>query len=255
MAPRGVVRLEDVDLWDARLLVTGGASGIGAATVGRLRERGAHVAVLDVQAPTEHADAYVECDVADEVAVIGGVERAVATLGGLDGAVLAAGVGGSAPLLDLTTAEWDRVLGVNLRGVFVCLRESARAIVAGGGAGAIVVVGSVSGRLADRTLAHYAASKAGVEGLVRVAARELGRSSIRVNTVAPGATDTPMFAAAGAVRSYRERIVERTTLARIGTAPDVAAAIEALLALEWVTGQVLTVDGGLTLASPIDPTG
>jgi NAD(P)-dependent dehydrogenase (short-subunit alcohol dehydrogenase family) len=244
-----------VDLWNARVLVSGGASGIGAATVGRLRERGAHVAVLDLREPTEHADAFVECDVADEAAVVSAVEQVAATFGGLDGAVLAAGVGGSARVLELSTSEWDRVMNVNLRGAFICLRESARAIVAGRGAGAIVAVGSVSAHLADRTLAHYAASKAGIDGLVRVAARELGPHSIRVNAVAPGATDTPMFAATDVLPGYRERIVERTTLGRLGTAPDIAAAIEALLALEWVTGQVLTVDGGLTLASPIDPAG
>jgi NAD(P)-dependent dehydrogenase (short-subunit alcohol dehydrogenase family) len=112
----------------------------------------------------------------------------------------------------------------------------------------------VSGFLADRTLAHYSASKAGLAAVVRVAARELGAYGIRVNGVAPGTTDTPMFAATDAIPGYRDRVAARAALGRVGTAPDVAAAIEAMLTLEWVTGQVLVVDGGVSLASPIDPT-
>jgi NAD(P)-dependent dehydrogenase (short-subunit alcohol dehydrogenase family) len=253
-AAEAIDTLRVVDLWGARLLVTGGASGIGAATVGRLRERGARVAVLDVQDPTEEAEVALRCDVADEAAVVASVASVSASFGGLDGAVLAAGIGASSPLLEMTTAEWDRVMSVNLRGVFVSLRECARAVVATGSHGAIVAVGSVSGFLADRTLAHYAASKAGLSALVRVAARELGAHGVRVNGVAPGTTDTPMFAPTDAIPGYRERVAARAALGRLGTAPDVAAAIEAMLTLDWVTGQVLVVDGGVSLASPIDPT-
>ncbi len=174
-------------------IVTGGASGIGAACVARLREAGAHVASLDLT-HTADADLAISADVASEQQVVDGVARAVAELGRLDVAVLSAGVGGGVPLLELTTDEWDRVVNVNLRGAFVCLRECARAMASSRG-GAIVAVTSVSGFLADRTLAHYAASKAGLAQLVRSAARELGTHGIRVNAVAPGTTDTPMFAA------------------------------------------------------------
>jgi NAD(P)-dependent dehydrogenase (short-subunit alcohol dehydrogenase family) len=160
-----------VDLWGARLLVTGGASGIGGATVGRLRERGARVAVLDLEDPAEGAELSLRCDVSDEEAVVASVSAVAASFGGLDGTVLAAGVGGASPVLEMTTAEWDRVVSVNLRGAFVSLRECARAVVATGTHGAIVAVGSVSGFLADRTLAHYSASKAGLAAVVRVAAR------------------------------------------------------------------------------------
>jgi NAD(P)-dependent dehydrogenase (short-subunit alcohol dehydrogenase family) len=253
-AAEAIDTLRAVDLWGARILVTGGASGIGAATVGRLRERGARVAVLDLQDPSEESEVALRCDVADEDAVIASVSSVAATFGGLDGAVLAAGIGGSSPVLEMTTAEWDRVLSVNLRGAFVTLRESGRAIVASGSHGAIVAVGSVSGFLADRTLAHYAASKAGLAALVRVAARDLGVHGVRVNAVAPGTTDTPMFSATDAIPGYRDRVAERSALGRLGTAPDIAAAIEAMLTLDWVTGQVLVVDGGVSLASPIDPT-
>ena len=119
--------------------------------------------------------------------------------------------------------------------------------------GAIVAVTSVSGFLADRTMAHYAASKAGLAQLVRSAARELGAVNIRVNAVAPGTTDTPMFAPTDQLKGYREQVTRRAPLGRVGTADDVAQAAVALLTLDWVTGQVLAADGGVSLHSPIDP--
>ncbi len=233
--------------------MTGGASGIGAATVAQLRANGARVVVLDL-APAND-DESVRVDVADEASVVAGVDRAAALLGGLDVAVLSAGVGGSAPLLDLSTAEWDRVMNVNLRGAFVCLRESARAMTAGTDApgGAIVAVTSISGFLSDRTMAHYAASKAGLAQLVRSAARELGAQGIRVNAVAPGTTETPMFAATDRLPGYRDRVSRRAALGRVGTAAEVAQAVVALCTLDWVTGQVVAADGGVSLHSPIDP--
>jgi NAD(P)-dependent dehydrogenase (short-subunit alcohol dehydrogenase family) len=243
-----------MDLQGARAIVTGGASGIGAACAAQLREAGARVVVLDL-VETNDADASFRVDIGDEDAVVAGVGRAVAHLGGLDVAVLSAGVGGRAPLLDLTTTEWDRVLDVNLRGAFVSLRECARAMVARGAgtAGAIVAVTSISGFLSDRGLAHYAVSKAGLAQLVRTAARELGAHGIRVNAVAPGATDTPMFAATERLPGYRAQVAGRAALGRVGTAAEVAQAVVALCTLDWVTGQIVAADGGVSLHSPIDP--
>ena len=232
-----------MDLRDARAIVTGGASGIGEACVERLQGAGAHVVVLDLASGV---------DVSDEAQVVAGVAAAVSELGGLDVAILNAGAGGSAPLLDLTTAEWDRIMNVNLRGSFVCLREAGKAMKQTGGA--IVAVTSVSGFLTERTVAHYSASKAGLAQLVRSAARELGAYNIRVNAVAPGTTDTPMFSATDRVPGYRERVAERSALGRIGTAAEVADAVSALCELDWVTGQILAADGGVSLFSPIDPT-
>lgn len=242
-----------MDLQGARAIVTGGASGIGAATVAQLRTNGARVVVLDL-APAD-GDESVHVDVADEASVVTGVRRAVELLGGLDIAVLSAGVGGSAALVDLSTAEWDRVMNVNLRGAFVCLRESARAMITSTDApgGAIVAVTSISGFLSDRTMAHYAASKAGLAQLVRSAARELGAQGIRVNAVAPGTTETPMFAATDRLPGYRDRVARRAALGRVGTAAEVAQAVVALCTLDWVTGQVVAADGGVSLHSPIDP--
>jgi NAD(P)-dependent dehydrogenase (short-subunit alcohol dehydrogenase family) len=238
-----------MELSRARALVTGGASGIGAACVEELRRAGAQVAALDVNdAPA--ADLALRVDIANEDDVVAGVRDATAELGGLDVAVLSAGVGGAAPILDLTTAEWDRVMSVNLRGAFVSLRECARAMDRGG---AIVAIASVSGFLADRTMAHYAASKAGLAQLVRSAARELGARGIRVNAVAPGTTDTPLFAATDRMPGYREQVARRAALGRVGTAAEVARAVVALCALDWVTGQVVAADGGVSLHSPLDP--
>ncbi len=243
-----------MELKGARALVTGGAAGIGAAVSGRLRAEGARVGVLDLAEPPEGAaDMAQRCDIAD----VDGVERAVGAVhdafGGIDIAVLNAGVGGFGALLDMPLEEWDRVMAVNLRGTFLCLRAAGRAMVAGGRGGSVVAITSISGFLADRMMGHYSVSKAGVAELVRVAARELGPFGIRVNAVAPGTTDTPMFAATKRLPGYQERVAERAALGGIGTPAGVAETVVALLGLEWVTGQVLAADGGVSLWSPIDP--
>jgi NAD(P)-dependent dehydrogenase (short-subunit alcohol dehydrogenase family) len=241
-----------MELSGACAIVTGGASGIGAATVAALQAAGARVAVLDLSAAPA-ADFSLPVDVGDEEQVVAAVRSAVDSLGGLDVAVVNAGIGGMSPILDLSTREWDRVMRVNLRGGFVTLRECARAMVALERPGAIVAVTSVSGFLTDRAMAHYSVSKAGLSALVRVAARELGPHGIRVNGVAPGTTDTPMFAATDAMHGYRERVAAKSALGRVGTAAEVAEAVVALCELGWVTGQIVAADGGVSLASPIDP--
>jgi NAD(P)-dependent dehydrogenase (short-subunit alcohol dehydrogenase family) len=242
----------DVDLSGANAIVTGGASGIGAATVAALQAAGARVAALDLH-DTPDADVSLTVDIGDEDQVVAAITSAVDQLGGLSIAVVNAGIGGMAPILELTTEEWDRVMRVNLRGAFVTLRECARAMVALEQPGAIVAVTSVSGFLTDRAMAHYSVSKAGLAALVRVAARELGPHSIRVNGVAPGTTDTPMFAATDQLRGYRERVAGRSALGRVGSAAEVAQAIVGLCGFDWVTGQIVAADGGVSLASPIDP--
>jgi NAD(P)-dependent dehydrogenase (short-subunit alcohol dehydrogenase family) len=244
-----------MDLSGATALVTGGASGIGLSVVRHLADAGASVAVLDLQdmSDDEDVDISLSCDITDEAAVVDAVRRAHDALGGLTHAVLNAGVGGFGALLDLETSEWDRVVGTNLRGTFLCLREVAKAIVERGLGGSIVAVTSISGFLADRSMSHYSVSKAGVAELVRVAARELGPFGIRVNAVAPGTTDTPMFASAARLPGYAARVAERTALGGVGSADDVAQAIVSVLAMPWVTGQVVVADGGVSLWSPIDP--
>jgi 3-oxoacyl-[acyl-carrier protein] reductase len=168
-------------------------------------------------------------------------------------AVLNAGTGGFGRLVDLPTEEWDRVMGVNARGVFLCLRESARRMVDAGRPGCIVVTSSISAAGHERGMAHYAASKAAVDALVSVAARELGPKGVRVNAVAPGTTDTPLYASTAQIPGFTERVERRTPLGRVGGAGEVADVVLALIGLDWVTGQVVAADGGLSLFSPIDP--
>lgn len=242
-----------MELDRARALVTGGSSGIGLAVVQRLSAAGARVAVLDTAAAPDAADVAIACDIADESQVVAAVRTAHDELGGLTVAVLNAGVGGFRALLDMDVGEWDRVMDVNLRGTFLCLREVGKVMVEGGRGGSVVAVTSVSGFLADRRMSHYSVSKAGVAQLVRVAARELGPFGIRVNAVAPGTTDTPMFAATALLPGYRARVSERGALGGVGTPDGVAEAVVAMLRLEWVTGQVMAADGGVALWSPIDP--
>ena len=119
--------------------------------------------------------------------------------------------------------------------------------------GAIVAVTSVSGFLSERMMAHYSVSKAGLAALVKIAARELGPLGIRVNAVAPEATDTPMFAATQRLPGYRERVSRRAALGRLGSAAEVAEVIVELSRLDWVTGQIVAADGVLSLVSPLDP--
>jgi NAD(P)-dependent dehydrogenase (short-subunit alcohol dehydrogenase family) len=236
-------------------LVTGGASGIGLAIVHLLSEEGAEVAVLDVQETPDDEDIEIAltCDISDEAAVVAAVRQAHDALGGLTVAVLNAGIGGFGTLLGLEAQEWDRVIATNLRGTFLCLREVAKAMVEGGRGGSIVAVTSISGFLADRGMAHYSVSKAGVAELVRVAASELGPFGIRVNAVAPGTTDTPMFASTARLPGYAARVAERTALGAVGTPEGVAQAVVSVLGMPWVTGQIVAADGGVSLWSPIDP--
>ena len=242
-----------MDLNGRAALVTGGSSGIGAAVVQRLQEAGSRVAVMDLRAEEGDGDLALSCDVAEEDQVVDAVDRATRELGGLHVAVLAAGVGGMSAIADMSSEEWDRVQRVNLRGTFLCLRETARSMRQAGDGGAIVAVTSVSGFLADRLMAHYSVSKAGVAALVRVAARELGPLHIRVNAVAPGTTDTPMFDAARRLPGYEEQVAGRTPLGGLGSPRAVAEAAVALAGLDWVTGQIVAADGGVSLWSPIDP--
>jgi NAD(P)-dependent dehydrogenase (short-subunit alcohol dehydrogenase family) len=132
------------------------------------------------------------------------------------------------------------------------LQHAARAIKATGEGGAIVVTSSSAGFLVDLGMVHYSVAKMGVRQIVRVAARELGPFGIRVNAVAPGMTRTSMTAATAQIPGYHESLVSRTPLGRLGEPADIAPAVLALCALEWVTGQTLAVDGGITLAASTD---
>jgi NAD(P)-dependent dehydrogenase (short-subunit alcohol dehydrogenase family) len=163
-------------------------------------------------------------------------------------------VGCGGLLLDLEPDAWDRVMDVNAKGLWLTMRAAARAMTGAGVAGSIVAITSVSARLADRTMGFYCASKAAADMLVRVAAQEWAPHGIRVNAVAPGVTRTPMLGPP-AMTAWTDGPASRTPLQRIGEPGDIAQAVLALHELAWVTGEVLTADGGLSLHSPIDPLG
>jgi NAD(P)-dependent dehydrogenase (short-subunit alcohol dehydrogenase family) len=237
-----------MDVTSGAALVTGGASGIGLATASLLQAMGARVASVDMH-ESAVADLSIVADVGDEEQMTAAVRRAQDELGLLKSAVFSAGIGAFSPIRSMSLDEWDRVHRVNVRGALIGLRECAEAMTDGG---AIVAVTSISAFTVERGMSAYSASKAALAQLVRVAARELG-PAITVNAVAPGATDTPLFASTAALPGYQERAAARAPLGRLGRAMDIAAAIVSLLALDWVTGQVLVADGGLSLYSPIDP--
>jgi NAD(P)-dependent dehydrogenase (short-subunit alcohol dehydrogenase family) len=235
-----------MELRDRVAVVTGGASGIGAAVTERLKHLGARPVVWDVNPAAE-----VVCDVSDPASVDEAVRRTVGTVGVPTLAAVCAGVGHSGLLSDVPPSEWDGVMAVNLKGAWLSMRAVAGAMRAAGAGGAMSVVTSVSARLVDRGMGTYCASKAGLEMLVKVAAHEWAEHGIRVNAVGPGVTRTPMLGRAPET-GMTEEVVGRTPLGRLGEAQDIAEAMTALMALDWVTGQVVMADGGLSLYSPID---
>jgi NAD(P)-dependent dehydrogenase (short-subunit alcohol dehydrogenase family) len=229
-------------------VVVGGASGIGAAVAAAQRAAGHDVLVWDVG-----AGADVRCDIADPAAVEVATAATLERIGPPDVVSITAGIGHGGMLLDTPAEDWDRVIGTNAKGVWLAMRALARSMLDGAG-GSIVVTSSVSARVPDASMGLYCASKAALDMLVRVAAVEWA-PAVRVNAVAPGVTDTPMLGPAPRHRGWLADVASRTPGARLGTADDVAAAVLALHQLEWVTGEVVTCDGGLSLHSAIDPLG
>ncbi len=225
-------------------VVVGGVSGIGAAVVERQRAADVEVVVWDL---AEGAD--VVCDVADADQVDAAMTETLDRVGAPTVVTITAGIGHGGLLADVSTDEWDRLFGVNARGVWLAMRALAAPMVAGKG-GSIVVVSSVSGRLADQGMGLYCASKAALDMIVRVAALEWA-PSVRVNAVGPGVTDTAMLGRAPRDGAWLTKVAQRSALGRLGRPDDIAEAILGLHRMGWVTGQVLECDGGLGLASPI----
>ncbi len=224
-------------------LVTGGASGIGAATVARLRVDGITVVAADLHA----GEGVVGVDVTDEGAVDALVESIVAEHGRLDLAANVAGTSGVyADLADSATADWRHTLAVNLDAVYFCVRAELRAMRAAG-AGSIVNVASSAGRMGVPGLAAYSASKHGVIGLTKSAALEVARQGIRVNAVLPGSIRTPMLRAFAGDEDTLEKMGRRAPMGRLGEPQEIAEAIAWLLsdAARFVTGNCLAPDGGV----------
>lgn len=242
-------------------LVTGAASGIGAATAFLLAEYGVKVCCADVDRAGAEA-------VADDIVRAGGqafsivvdvvdanenermVEATVEHYGALHIAVLNAGVSTVGSVLDVPLTEWERVLAVNLRGPFLGLQSCGRRMAASGG-GSVVITASAMGILSTSTGAAYCTTKAGVLGLMRSAAVDLAPHGIRVNAVCPGTIDTPIL---GQLHEQPELLLQvmgpTSPSGRIGTPSEVAEVIAFLGsdAAAFMTGAAVCVDGGMTSA-------
>ncbi|MEV7887805.1 SDR family oxidoreductase [Streptomyces sp. NPDC002817] len=232
-------------------LVTGGSRGIGAATALRLAREGADVALTYVNGKEAAEDVVravealgrravaLRADSADAAEAAGAVDRAAEALGGLDVLVNNVGVGVLGPLEDLPLTEVDRVLAVNVRGVFLASQAAAARMSSGG---RIITVGTcMTQRVPGPGGTLYATSKSALIGLTKALARELGPRGITANIVHPGPTDTDMNPADGPYASGQSAM---TALGRFGTADEVASMIAYLAGAAYVTGAEFAVDGG-----------
>jgi NAD(P)-dependent dehydrogenase (short-subunit alcohol dehydrogenase family) len=243
------------------VLVTGGAQGIGRAVAARFAAAGAGVVILDVDAELASLTAAElgdrmrarGGDVADRADVRAAVEECVRAFGRIDVLVAVAGIADVRPLLDVTDYDWDRVIDINLTGVFRCTQEAGRAMASAGG-GSIVVIASTNAFWVEQNLAAYNTSKGGVVAFVRSAALDLAPRGIRVNAVAPGVVRTRISDWVIDDPELGPQYLDKIPLRRFGEVGDVAAAVEYLASPEasYITGHTLVVDGGQTLGMPLE---
>jgi 3-oxoacyl-[acyl-carrier protein] reductase len=246
-----------IDLSGKVALVTGAGRGIGRAIALKLASLGAQLVVNNLN-PERNAAAVAELTAAgaEAVGVVGAVEEpavaeacvkaALDRFGRLDIVVNNAGITRDTLLLRMSDEQWDQVLETNLTGAFNITRAAARPMVRAR-AGRIINISSVVGRIGNAGQANYAASKAGLIGLTKAVARELGSRGVTVNAIAPGFIDEGMTEGLGA--ETRAALLSQIPLGRLGSADDVAAAV-AFLASEaaaYITGQTLSVDGGMVM--------
>jgi NAD(P)-dependent dehydrogenase (short-subunit alcohol dehydrogenase family) len=238
-------------------LVTGGGSGIGQATAQLLAQRGVQVVVADVDEGAARATAAgigetaaaFTVNVADAASVEAMVAFAVERFGGLDWACNIAGISPEPkPFTEHSFAEWQRTIDVNLSGVFFCMQNELRQMVAQGRGGAIVNMSSGAGVVPAPGQPQYTAAKHGVLGLTKQAAQEFAAAGIRVNAVLPGQTETgPMRAYLDAMPDGGEKMLRRLPMKRMATPLEIAQAVVWLCSDEasYVNGDSLVVDGGL----------
>lgn len=251
---------QDTAFKNSAALVTGGASGIGAATARAFATAGAAVAILDVQsgkgeelASSIRGDGgralFIRCDLRDAVQVKTAIDRAASEFGGLHFAFNNGGIEGvPAPTPQVGLEDWDRLMDINLRGVWLCMKHEIPYMIAAGG-GAIVNCASVAGLVGIANMAPYVASKHGVVGLTRTAAVEFAAQKVRVNAVCPGVIDTPMVQRfVGNDADARAALLANQPLARMGRPDEIASAVLWLCHPDaaFTTGHALAVDGGWT---------
>jgi glucose 1-dehydrogenase len=250
------------------VLVTGGSSGIGQAIAVRFAEHGANVAINYLRRPDEaketaeqvHAcvakvqqegvrDVLVGADVSKEDEVVRMVGEAIEGLGGIDVLVNNAGIQISRPSNELSSADFDKVLAVNLRGAFMCAREAIKHFLEEEKPGSIVNISSVHQLIPKPDYLGYSVSKGGMQNLTRTLALEYAGRGIRVNGIGPGATITPINSAWIEDPVKKEMVESHIPMARAGTADEMAG-VTCFLASDdaaYITGQTIFVDGGLTL--------
>ena len=245
-------------LQDRVALVTGAASGIGRAIAIRLAEEGARVAIADINQPGATAVAReiganaiaVHIDVTDAASVAAAVERTSAALGTIDILVNNAGWDKAEPFVESAEDTWHKVLAINLLGPMHCTKAVLPGMIERG-AGRIVSISSDAGRVGSSGEAVYSAAKAGIIGFSKTVAREVARHHINVNVVCPGPTATPLLEQ---VAAGNPRLVDALTRAipfgRLGQPGDIAGAVAFLASDDaaFITGQTLSVSGGLTMA-------
>jgi NAD(P)-dependent dehydrogenase (short-subunit alcohol dehydrogenase family) len=237
-------------------LVTGAGGGIGRATVVRLAAEGAAVVAGDLKGYSPVAESIraaggralgVELDVTSSDSARVAVEAAIAQFGGLHILVNNAGIDQRGRVEELSEADWDRVLAVNLKGPFLCIRAAAQYLEGGG---AIVNVASLAGRSSSPLQGcHYSASKAGLLGLTRHLAQELGPRHIRVNAVCPGPVVTDMLTRSTSSEGIAA-LAAQVPVGRAGTPEDIASVIAFLASedAEYINGVSLDVNGGIFMA-------
>ncbi len=247
-----------MEFQDRAALVTGAASGIGRATALAFAAAGARVAICDLNVAGAEAAAAeagggavaVGMDVTDAVSVRAGVERAASELGGLDVVVNAAGWDRIMPFAKTDEAHWDRVIGINYRGLLAVTHGALPHLIERGG-GAIVNVASEAGRAGSSGEAVYSGTKGAVIAFSKALAREVARYGIRVNVVAPGLTDTPLLR--GMIADGNEKLIDAivaaTPLRRLARPEEVAGAALFLASsrASFTTGETLSVGGGLVM--------